>query len=235
MWNWWYDRRADSNSTESKVRMCGDLFEMNAQKLYENFATLTQNKHHGQLVTGRMTHVDSALWCSPASLANDDKDVIAYISSVTPIVGESEYVKLEVNGNHRFALASGVLTHNCVTIAEEMEQNGIPGCVVISQATYDEGASAAFECEQLEPITLHAKPMKNILPGEAATTNTMNAAGTPKHAGTSSTSATSSATASISQIQLSTGSTSLVTGRHISIREQLNSSEHAIKTTTANR
>lgn len=46
-----------------------------------------------------------------------------------------------------------------------MEQNGIPGCVVISQATYDE-SHGFFDTEKLEPITLHEKPKKNVLPGD---------------------------------------------------------------------
>lgn len=54
-----------------------------------------------------------------------------------------------------------------VTIAEEMEQNGIPGHVVISQSTMEE-CGGRFELAKLEPIALHAKPTKNILPGEAA-------------------------------------------------------------------
>jgi len=54
-----------------------------------------------------------------------------------------------------------------VTIAEEMEQNGIAGHVCISAATWAE-CEGLFEVEKLEPIVLHAKPAKNILPGEAA-------------------------------------------------------------------
>ena len=57
-----------------------------------------------------------------------------------------------------------------VTIAEEMEQNGLPGHVVFSQATYDE-CKNSFQTEQLEPIVLHAKPAKNILPGGDGTTS----------------------------------------------------------------
>jgi hypothetical protein len=56
-----------------------------------------------------------------------------------------------------------------VTIAEEMEQNGIAGAVVISEMTYAE-CEGLFEVEKLEPVTLHAKPAKNILPAEKEST-----------------------------------------------------------------
>ena len=52
-----------------------------------------------------------------------------------------------------------------VTIAEEMEQNGLPGFVAISEVTYKE-VVGLFEVGELEPITLHMKPLKNVLPGD---------------------------------------------------------------------
>lgn len=54
-----------------------------------------------------------------------------------------------------------------VTISEEMEQNGIPGQVVISAATHAE-CEGFFQVERLDPMTLHAKPAKNVMPSDAA-------------------------------------------------------------------
>lgn len=61
--------------------------------------------------------------------------------------------------------ASYHLFGETVTVAEEMEQNGIPNHVVISAATHQE-CEGYFEVEKLEPIHLHAKPAKNILNAE---------------------------------------------------------------------
>jgi len=67
-----------------------------------------------------------------------------------------------------------------VTVAEEMEQNGLPGEVVISKATYDE-SGGNFEVEELEPIILHAKPAKNILPQPNDATHATQPTDIPSH------------------------------------------------------
>jgi hypothetical protein len=72
-----------------------------------------------------------------------------------------------------------------VTIAEEVEQNGIAGFVCVSAATMRE-CEGLFDVEKLEPIVLHAKPTKNILPGEAASAAAAASGGKDKSAAAAS-------------------------------------------------
>jgi hypothetical protein len=60
---------------------------------------------------------------------------------------------------------SAATTVNSTAIGQRGDTNGIPGHVVISQATFEE-SEGFFEVEKLDPITLHAKPAKNVLPGD---------------------------------------------------------------------
>lgn len=72
-----------------------------------------QNLSHVMSAVGRCYGIDVPLQEETTEGDRTLTSTEVSIMGVDAVDGESEYVSVEVDGNHRFALANGILTHNC--------------------------------------------------------------------------------------------------------------------------